>query len=198
MVDKIPLVFVCNKSDLVGDASSELEAARELSSRHNVGLEGALPAGFSACLATSAKTGSNVEAVFETLGHLLLSEKKPEDPLKELCESLFSESIQRKTDRSTLVGVTDVLIVDFCKGFGDEGKAMNALRKQFIRAGLDARNPSRDALFRAVEYMAEAESGSHDEPAVRANRERRMRLVESAGSRTAALERPDGTAKVSR
>jgi small GTP-binding protein len=189
VVDRIPLVFVYNKSDLVKDVAPSMMKLAEMASRHNIGLEDALPAKPSWSFVTSAKTGNNVETTFEILSHLLLSEKMPRDPVKELIESLFSEGVYRKKDKRSLIGVTDTLIVDFCENFGDEALAMTVLRKQFIRAGLDVRNPTSEALSRAVEYLAEAESMSVDETAVRANKERRLRLVEWA--------KPDAQTKLS-
>lgn len=187
-VDRIPLVFVYNKSDLVKDVAPAMMSLAEMASRHNIGLEDSLPSGPSWNFVTSAKTGSNVETTFEILSHLLLSDKMPRDPVKELIESLFSEGVYRKTDKRSLIGVTDTLIVDFCENFGDEALAMTVLRKQFIKAGLDVRNPSSEALSRAVEYLAEAESMSENESTVRTNRERRLRLVEWA--------KPDGQSKL--
>jgi small GTP-binding protein len=90
VVENVPLVFACNKSDLRDEVTFGLEDLQQTASRYNRGLDSALPEGFSTSLSTSAKTGENVEKAFESLGHLLLSGAQLEDPIKDLYESLVA------------------------------------------------------------------------------------------------------------
>ncbi|MCK5547841.1 MAG: hypothetical protein KAI64_02435, partial [Thermoplasmata archaeon] len=104
-------------------------------------------------------------------------DKIPIDPIKELYEGLVAEKISRKMDKKTLVGATDALITDFCKGFDDDRIAMSLLRQEILRAGVDIRSPSKERLLRAVEYLAEAEAEYKDEKTVKDNRDRRLQLL---------------------
>lgn len=176
VVDSVPLVFTCNKSDLKGEF--ELEELVDLASRYNVGLDGVLPSGLEMSYSTSAKNGSNVERAFTSLGHLVLADRAPSDPVKELYESLVATGIRRTTDKSTPVGALDAIFVDFCAGYDDSRTAMLILRQEITRAGVDVGNPTKEGVFRAVEYLAEAESEFKDEAEVLANLERRLKWVQ--------------------
>jgi len=170
VTDPVPLVFAANKSDLVGKAAFDLEEMEAIAAKHNQGLDGALPTALSTCYATSAKTGENVERAFESLGHLILSGKAPEDPVKELFESLLAMRAKHEADTSTPVGALDAILVDFCERNQDEfddKMAMVLVRQEIQRAGVDVRKPTRPGIARFVEYLAEA--------AVAANRDRRLR-----------------------
>jgi small GTP-binding protein len=177
VVENVPMVFASNKSDLVGDISYKPEEMEEIASRYNLGIKDSLHENLQVSYMTSAKTGENVENVFESLGHLLLSDKIPEDPIKELYESLVAEGIYRQTDKKTLIGATDAIIVNFCEGLEDEKMAMIILRQEITRAGLDIANPKKKALLRVVEYLAEAENDYLDEETLLKNKKRRMSLV---------------------
>ncbi len=177
IVDRVPFVFACNKSDLKENSEFGSKEIEDLASRYNTGLEGVLPSGFDTSYSTSAKDGSNVERVFQSLGHLVLADKKPSDPVTELYESLVVTGIQRSTDKTTPVGALDAIMVDFCVGYDDARKAMLILRQEIARAGVDINNPTREGVFRTVEYLAEAESEFKDEADVHANFERRLRMA---------------------
>jgi hypothetical protein len=173
----VPLVFACNKSDLEGESTFGTSEIEEVASRYNIDLKEELPGDMLTSLSTSAKTGKNVEKVFESLGHLVLSDKIPGDPIKEFYESLVAEGISRRADRTTLIGAADALILDFCETIGDDEIAMSILRQEVLRAGVDVRNPSKEGLLRAVEYLAEAEADFKNEETAIANRERRLDWV---------------------
>lgn len=174
VVENVPMVFACNKSDLEKKIEFEPEEMKIIASRYIVGIEGSLPTNLETSYCTSAKTGDNVEHVFESLGHLILTEKNPKDPIKELCEKLVAEGIHRQADKNTLIGATDAIIVDFCEGFTDDRLAMNLLRQEFYRAGIDIRSPSKEGLLKAIEYLAEAESEYKDDLTVMSNKEKRL------------------------
>ncbi len=174
VVEGVPVVFACNKSDLKDQYAFQPDDMEALISKYNIGLEDTLPQNLKLCYSTSAKTGENVEHIFESLGHMVLSEKSPKDPVKELYESLVAEGVYRNTDKTTLIGATDAIIVDFCQGFEDDRLAMTLLRQELYRAGIDIRSPSKEGLLKAVEYLAEAEAEFKEDKTVMSNRERRM------------------------
>ena len=184
VTDVVPLVFACNKTDLAAHADFEPETMAGIAAKYNIGLEDTLPPGRATWYPTSAKTGGNVQAAFESLGHLLLSEKRPEDPTRELFQKLEALGIARTADRATIVGALDAIMVDFCeKGenhFDDERIAMMALRQEVLRAGVDPRSPVREGLLRLVEYLAEAEADYLDPTAVANNRISRLGWVADA------------------
>ncbi|MCK4949805.1 MAG: GTP-binding protein [Thermoplasmata archaeon] len=174
VVESVPLVFVCNKSDLKKEFEFGPDDLTETASRYNIGLDGVLPSGLETVYSTSAKNGSNVETMFESMGHLVLAERTPSDPVKALYESLVATGVQRTTDKTTPVGALDAIMVDFCAGYDDSRTAMLILRQEIARAGVDINDPTREGIFRTVEYLAEAESEFKDEEDLLANLERRL------------------------
>jgi len=174
VVENVPLVFVGNKNDLTHEFAFPPEDVREMAGRYNLGLGPSLPSSLSASYAASAKTGVNVESAFKALGHLILAPKGPEDPVRELYQSLIAVGVSRTSDKETAIGALDAIIVDFCEGFEDDRYAMSLLRQEIIRAGIDVRRPTRNGLIRLVEYLAEADSEVHEEKAVSRNKERRL------------------------
>ncbi len=180
VVETVPLVFVCSKSDLVQDTAIGLKDMQEVASRYNVGIEQALSPPLETSYSTSAKTGENVERAFESLGHLVLSDGSLEDPVKELYESLVAMGISRAADKATLIGALDAIIVDFCERFEDDRLAMALLRQEIIRAGIDVRRPSKEGILKAVDYLAEAESEFWDEKTVLRNKVKRLSWARAA------------------
>lgn len=176
VVGNVPLVFAANKSDLKDQAAYDFSDMEEMASRYNYGMD-QLPSNLSTCYTTSAKTGDNVELAFETLGHLLMSNKTPQNPIKEIWESLVAEGVYRNADKKTLIGATDAIIVEFSAGFEDDKLAQSFISQEFVRAGLDVRAPSKAGLCKAVELLAEVESEYKDEKTVLKNRERRLDMV---------------------
>jgi small GTP-binding protein len=176
VVGNIPLVFASNKSDLSNDFKYNFSEMEEMASRYNYGID-PIPSHLKTCYMTSAKTGDNVEHAFQSLAHLLLASKIPVNPIKEIWESLVAEGVYRDSDKKTLIGATDAIIVEFAAGFEDEELAQKFITQEFVRAGLDVRNPSKEGLYRAVELLAEVESEYKDEKLVLENRQRRMDMV---------------------
>jgi small GTP-binding protein len=175
IVDNVPLIFVCNKSDLKDDYEFEYEDLCEIAQRYNKQISGVLPKGLSTCYSTSAKTGNNVEHTFESLGHLLVSSFDLKDPVKELYENFIALGIHRSSDKTTAIGALDTIIVDFIEGYKDPRVSTMILRQEVARAGLDINNPTKEEILKAVEYLAEAENEFKDEETVLANLERRQK-----------------------
>ncbi|GEM_PF-141289 len=80
----------------------------------------------------------------------------------------------------TLVEATDFVIEDFCNQFGGPDMAMPIIQEQFRKAGLDVKNPTRNALYLAIEYLADVEKGFKPREEVINNRNRRRRIVSMA------------------
>jgi small GTP-binding protein len=179
VVDNVPLVFACNKSDLVGKFEFEPEDIVEIADRYNGNIGGILPRGLATSYSTSAKSGSNVENTFESIGHLLVSSFESQDPVKKLYENLVALGIHRSSDKSTPIGALDSIIVDFCTGFKDSRTSMLILRQEFARSGLDVNNPTKEGVLKVVEYLAEAENEYMDEKTVMANLDRRLNWARS-------------------
>lgn len=177
VVEHVPLVFACNKNDLSGDCVFEQDDLVAIASRYNSGFKKELPANLATCFSTSAKTGEDVESVFESLGHMVLAKEIPDDPIKDLYESLVAMGKHRQTDRGTSMGALDAIIVDFCDDFDDDRIAMSLLRQEIVRAGIDIRSPSKEGLLKLVEYLAEAQSEYKDEKFVISNLDKWLQLA---------------------
>lgn len=178
IVGNLPMVFVCNKSDLKNEFEYEPEVILDTASRYNGPLEDILPKGFEACYPTSAKTGENVQHAFESLGYMMLGDNKMVDPIKELYESLIVTGIQRNLDRTTNIGVLDSIIIDFCSGFEKSSMAMLILRAEIARAGLDINNPDKKGIQKLIEYLAEAENEHLDHENVVSNLKKRLKWID--------------------
>jgi small GTP-binding protein len=180
VVEYVPLLFVCNKSDIADETEFSMEDLEEIASRYNVGLGDDVPEHLDSSHSTSAKTGDNVERAFKSLGHLVLSDRIVSDPVKELYEELVAYGIHKKTDIRTPIASLDAIFVDVCEEFDDDRNAMSVLRQEIVRAGVDIRSPSRQGLLKLVEYLAEAESEYLKEHRVVKNKERRMEWVKAS------------------
>ncbi len=174
VAENVPMVFTCNKSDLRGDFEFGTEDLVEVASKYNPGIEQSLPRHLSTSYSTSAKTGSNVEMAFESLAMMMLSEERPDDPLRELYESLVASRIRRTSGTITSIGALDAIIVDFSEQFDDQRLALAVLRLELARAGVDVRNPTREGLLKAIDFLADAELEFHDRDTVVGNQERRL------------------------
>jgi small GTP-binding protein len=175
VAEVVPMAFVCNKSDLEGQNEFELDELGDVASRYNSEFQGILPEELGFHQSTSAKTGTNVEETFRSLGHLVLASEKEKDPLEEIYGFLAASSVAGQSDITSPMGALDAIMVDFCKGMDDERTAMMILRQEITRAGLDIKSPSKIGIIRAVEYLAEAENEYGDEKTVMDNLRRRMR-----------------------
>ncbi len=179
VVENVPLVFVCNKSDLEEQFEFEPEDLAVLASRYNVGLDKILPTWLKSSYATSAKSGRNVEAAFESLGHMILCSRELADPVKELYQSVVATGLRRSSEKTTAIGALDAIMVDFCEGFEDSRLAMPILRQEMARASIGVNKPTKGGILEVVEYLAEAENEFKDEKTVVANMKRRLKWADS-------------------
>jgi small GTP-binding protein len=173
VVENVPLVFACNKSDLKGYSEFTQKDLMRIASRYNEEFDEVLPEDLRTDYETSAKEGANVDLVFESLGYMVAANKINSDPIKELYEGLVAQTIKRSSDKKTPIGVLDAIIVDFCEGFEDSRFAMPILREQINRAGIDIRSPSKGGILKLIDHLAEAENEFHKEKKVKLNIEKR-------------------------
>jgi small GTP-binding protein len=183
IVENVPLVFACNKSDLKGKYEFKFEEMEELANRYNGHLIDAKFPELKSNFATSAKDGTNVDKLFESLGYFFLKEYKPDNPVQTLLETLFATNVHKKLDKTTPIGALDAIMIDFCQSFKDSRVAMLILRQELARAGIDISDPKKENILTAVEYLAEAESEFNDREVVITSLERRKEWAESIKTR---------------
>jgi len=155
-----PLVMLVNKVDLEDQAQIERYDADD--EAREMGLK---------LLFTSAKTGQGVEEAFKAMGESLAQAREDSAPKR--------VDLPTVEDTGTLVDVTDKIIADFVENFSTTEDAMPVVRRQFDRAGVDVKIPSKEALKKAIEYLAEVEKGFKSGVEVRTNMHRRMRMIAS-------------------
>ena len=178
VVENVPLVFTCNKSDLKRQFEFKPDELAVMAKKYDTDVEKVLPKSLSTYYSTSAKTGKNVEHAFESLGYMLVFGSAQVDPMKELYESLVAIDIKRTSDKSTPLSVLDAIIVDFCDGFSDSRLVMPILRQEIARAGIDIRSPSKEGILKLIEYLAETEAEFKDEKTITTNFRRRRRWAQ--------------------
>ena len=174
VVSNIPLVFVCNKSDLEDQYEFEPNELEEIAKKYCVIDGNSYPFGLKPYYMTSAKTGNNVEKAFEALGRLVVAGTELEDPVKQLYEGVVATGIARSLDKSTAIGALDAIILDFCSNFTDPSLAMLLVRQELARARINISEPEKRSILRAVEYLAEAENEYLDDEIVKKNLRKRL------------------------
>jgi hypothetical protein len=120
----------------------------------------------------------NVNEAFESIGYLTMTLENKENPIENLFECLIASSIGRTTDKTTCIGVLDAIIVDFCNAFYDSRMAMWILRTEIAKACIDINNPSKDGIFRLIQYLAEAENEFLCENVINYNYKKRMNMAQ--------------------
>jgi len=161
VVGRLPMVIFANKIDLAADANAETIQLVMMGELYQCPTH-----------ATSAKTGAGVEEAFRTLGlELIAGTAAPRIVRQVLVAGDIDDS---------LVAVTDRIIMDFCREFGDIESAMPIVKQQFTKAGLDVRGPTKDALLRVVDFLSEVEAGFKPAEVVSENRTRRTSWVRKA------------------
>jgi small GTP-binding protein len=170
VVGDAPLLFLANKMDLTDNAQftqKELESIASDNSQSDI----------KNYFFTSAKTGENVNDAFMALSKMVLTSKNIRDPSAEIFEELMAESVLVEKDKTTLIGVTDMIITDFCNSFENKDEAMKILRDQFVRAGVGISNPTKTGMEKAVEYLAEEELKFRNPDEVKQRKEKWLRLI---------------------
>jgi small GTP-binding protein len=153
-VGMIPTIVVGNKVDLAERNSMTAAVIEAMGQR----------LGYPTLL-TSAKTGANVEEIFNTLGDLLVA------------DLVGAPAKARERPPQSLAEVADFIIQDFCAQYGDLEKAMLIVQHQFEDAGVDIRKPQKEAILQALDGLAKAEELSLTKSVARVNLEERQRMV---------------------
>lgn len=155
VVGSVASIVAGNKVDLIEDRAAAMAGLEAIAGRY------AMPH-----LLTSAKTGERVEEAFRKLAGAGIG--RVEVPI----EALGGDAAAGSAD--PLVAVTDRIMMDFATEFGGVEAAMPVIKTQATRAGLDVRAPSREAVRRFVDHLAEVERGFRPPNTVAANQTRRL------------------------
>lgn len=150
------LVYLGNKIDLVDEESP---TAKVLS---RIADERGIPIFF-----CSAKTGENVEELFQFIGKRLVSEVAKDF---------------RKTQREKPMNLTnafDYILADFCAQHGDMEKAMMIAQNQFLEIGLDLRKLTKEKIIEMLDRFRMIEELLLSENIARVNYEERLNLINS-------------------
>ncbi|MBU0684420.1 MAG: GTP-binding protein [Thermoplasmatota archaeon] len=153
-VGMIPTVVVGNKVDLAEKNSMTAAVMEAMGQR--LGYQ---------TLLTSAKTGANVEEIFNMLGDLLVA------------DLVGAQAKMREKPPQSLAEVVDFIVQDFCAQYGDLEKAMLIVQHQFEDAGVDIRKPQKESVLQALDGLAKAEELSLTKSVARVNLEERQRMV---------------------
>jgi len=167
------LLFLANKIDIMDKAQFTLDDLSEISSKY-------ASSDAKNFFLTSAKTGENVENAFLSVAKMMLSSLKPEDPTKEIFEELMAESVYMERDKTSLLGVTDAIITDFCSQYRDKNEGMKILREQLVKAGVEISKPTKQGMIKAIEYLAEEALKSQDSDSVEQRKAKWLRMVRDA------------------
>ncbi len=170
VVADAPILFLANKMDLQDEAQFTVEELENLSAKNN-------PSDINNFYLTSAKTGENVNDAFMSLAKMILTSKNIRDPSAEIFEELMADSVLVEKDKTSLIGVTDMIITDFVNGFENKDEAMRIIRDQFMRAGVSISKPTKTGMEKAVEYLAEEEIKSKDPEVVNQRKQKWLRLI---------------------
>ena len=132
----IPMIFLANKCDLVGQEGFEEAELSNLAADYG---------GY--YMLTSARTGENVENAFVTLGNALVGGKKD-----------TSVSVKKKEAKLSPGEVLDNIFGHFVENYGQETDfAMAVIRKQCNTIGLDIKNPSKGQILKLIDRLGEVE-----------------------------------------
>ncbi|HUU07698.1 MAG TPA: Rab family GTPase [Thermoplasmata archaeon] len=153
VVGKVPTIVVGNKADLADKSQMTATVLESQGQKLD----------FPTCLA-SAKTGENVETMFQTLGEMMVAD-------------VVAPPSAGPDEPKTLAEVVDHIVQDFCAQYGDLEKAMLIVQHQFQEAGIDIRRPRRDAVLQALDGLARAEELSLSKTVSMVNLEERRKMV---------------------
>ena len=153
----IPIIFVGNKVDLVGQGDSQIIELERIAKKNEMPL-----------MLCSAKTGENVETVFRKMGELMLykdfGDRKPDGEMS-------SESLAQAVDE---------IITDFCEQYGDTPKAMEIVDREFGKAKVNIFAPTKDSLLTAIEFLSDVERDVHGRDVSEVNKLRRWKMIDEA------------------
>ncbi|MFQ6060997.1 MAG: Rab family GTPase [Thermoplasmata archaeon] len=158
-VGKIPIVIVGNKVDLISRRKPLEEEGRDFSENYD-----------SKFYLSSAKSGENVENIFRAIGSIMMEGGR----IEEVPRTVSSEA------PPSIIQASDKIIMDFCNQFGGLEAGMPIVRAQFVKAGIDIKNLTKEGLIKAVHLLAEVEKTLKDPQTVSRNKARRLAMIRDA------------------
>ncbi len=163
----VPVIFLGNKTDLIdpkGDRPSQPNhlTAGEL---RRTASKFSTPS-----YLTSAKTGLNVEDAFQCFGDALFL-SKPD------YSTLAGSEEQKEMAENPTMKLTDAIIQDFCKSYGNFDAAMPIIRRQFELGDVDIKEPTVRGLMAVIKRLANVEKGFRKPEEVKKNYRRRMSVL---------------------
>lgn len=155
IVPDAPILFVGNKSDLVGESGATAKALQEIAKKAEMPI-----------ILSSAKTGENVNATFRKIGELMIA----------------NELVEKKAEPTTesIAQAIDDIVSDFCEQYGDTFRAMEIVEREFTRAKVNVNAPNKDALLMAIEYLSDIERDVHGRDVSEVNKLRRWKMIDEA------------------
>lgn len=157
----IPMVFLGNKADLESEMQFGLDEINKVAKKEQKKS--------SQCFLTSAKTGDNIEIAFELLAKAIVDERdiKPSSEGKETHEV------------KNLANIIDQMIADFSDLYGGIVPATPIVKHQMELSGLDPKEPTKIAMEKFIERIAEIEGRLLKPHDVAERKSRRTQLMNS-------------------
>jgi small GTP-binding protein len=116
----------------------------------------------------SAKTGSNIESAFKSIGEIVIS------------RALDFETSEKTEEKISMTEALDSIFADFCEHADDVSKCMEALDKLAAQAGLNINNPTKESSLEVIELMADSEKDRLGREIAEVNKLRRWKVLEGA------------------
>jgi small GTP-binding protein len=154
----IPIILLANKADLTVDLTLSGMELNSLAKRNNMTI-----------FLTSAKTGLNVNEGFHALGEELLMG----GPKVRMAPPILNLDKRTTTTREA----ADLMMYEFCQGFGNRSHALFILRQQFTLADVNILEPTIEGLRRVVDMMTMVESRFMGMDEANMNRMRRKEIL---------------------
>jgi GTPase SAR1 family protein len=165
LIGDVPLIVLGNKSDLVQQAQFGEKILKSFAQIYDAKF-----------YFTSAKIGENVHQAFYSMGKELITEKDRALPQFHKAK-IIHPSLLIDDKKIGVVKLIDKLIDDFCNEYGNYEEAMPILRAQFMNAGVDLNNPTKDSLKKAIQRLAHIEMERRSIEVAEANAIKRLKWV---------------------
>lgn len=141
----IPVAVLANKNDL--ESHFGVEEIKQAIGEHNFPY-----------YLTSAKTGTNVNHAFHTLGNMMVRTKVRKSKKLENEKSLSADLYFEPGKKLSALDVEDIIMTRYCDLLEDQDFAMAIIREQFKRADINFKHPTIEGLERVVDYLIKAAS----------------------------------------
>lgn len=80
----------------------------------------------------------------------------------------------------SLAQAVDEIVTDFCEQYGDTGKAMEIIDREFGKAKVNITRPTKESLLMAIEYLSDIERDFHGRDVSEVNKMRRWKMIDEA------------------